>query len=577
MPETASNPAAEIEPVTSEEFAAATKTLLEGVPQFACSEQTIRGVTYERVFNLSALSLREVLAARAAENADKTAIVYEDERLTTAEVWGRAQRFANWLHGRGVGQGDRVALAMRNYPEWLIAYLGIVSSGACVVPLNAWWQAGELQDGLRRSSAKTVVVDAKRGERLAEVKDAFGLTVIGAREEVASADHTLGDIVADEALPDTPPPVAIDPESDFALMFTSGSTGAPKGAVMTHRSVVSAILSWSFQLEAYKLMRPDFPFVPENPGMLLSLPLFHVTASHAVALLSFLTGRKLVMTYRWDAEEAARLIEAEAITNFVGVPTMAYDLIRAAKPGQLDTMVDIGTGGAKRPETQRAVQRETLPAIAASSGYGLTETNGLGTVITLSDYDLRPSSTGRTIPPVTQIACFAEDGVRLPDGETGEICIRSPAVFKGYMDDEAATEAAFHPDGWFRTGDLGRIDGNGFVYILDRLKDIIIRGGENIACLEVENALLAQDGVDEASVFSVPDESLGERVGAVVWGRGEVDLEAVRAGAAAQLAAFKVPERMWLAPAPLPRGNTGKTDKRTTRRMALEVPPHLSA
>ena len=567
-----------IAPITSAEIEAARAKLLEAVPQFACSPQTIRGVAYERVFNLSALSLREVLAARAAENADAELVVYEDERMTTAEVWGQAMRVANWLHGRGIGQGDRVALAMRNYPEWLIVYLGIVSSGACVVPLNAWWQAEELQRGAERSGATLAFVDAKRGERLVPAKERLGLTLVGAREEVIDADLRLEEILADEGLADTPPPVPIDPDSDFALMFTSGSTGEPKGAILTHRSAVSAILSWSFQLEMFKLLRPEHDFVPDDAGILLALPLFHVTASHAVALLSFLTGRKIVMTYRWDAAEAADLIERERLTNFTCVPTMAYELVQAARPGQLDTMVDIGTGGAKRPEAQRAIQREKLPAIGATSGYGLTETNGLGTAITLADYDEHPSSTGRVIEPVTQIACFSEDGARLPDGETGEICIRSPAVFRGYMDDEAATKAAFHEDGWFRTGDLGRIDVDGFVFILDRLKDIIIRGGENVACLEVENALLAQDGVDEAAVFSVPDEQLGERVGAVVYSRSQtLDLQAVRDGAAAHLAGFKVPERMWTAPAPLPRGNTGKTDKRTTRAIALETPPHWSA
>ena len=566
-----------IAPFTRDELREGTEALLAEGGMYAVMPQEIRGVTYDRVFALSSLSLREVLAARAAENADQTLIVYEDERLTTGEVWARAMRFAHWLGGQGVGQGDRVALAMRNYPEWVIAYLGIIASGACVVPLNAWWQADELTRGLERSGAKMVVADQKRAERVEGARSRLGLTIIAAREAVPGADHRLDAILSDASLPTTPPQVPIDPESDFALMFTSGSTGEPKGALLTHRSVVSAILSWSFQLEVVKRLRPEFPFVPENPAILLALPLFHCTASHAIMLLSFLTGRKVVFMYRWDPKEAARLIREEKITNFTCVPTMAHDLVEAAEPGDLDTLVDIGTGGAKRPESQMQHQREAAPDVAASSGYGLTETNALGTHITLTDYDQRPSSTGRVIQPVTEVAAFAEDGTRLADGETGEICLRSPAVFRGYMDDEAATRAAFHPDGWFRTGDLGHVDADGFVFIVDRLKDLVIRGGENVSTLEVENALLAQEGVDEAAVFSVPDEQMGERVGAVVWSQdGELDLAAVREGAAARLAAFKVPERMWLAPQRLPRGNTGKTDKRTTRAIALANPPHLS-
>ena len=566
-----------IAPFTQDELREGTEALLAEGGMYAVMPQEIRGVAYERVFALSSLSLREVLSARAAENADQTFLVYEGERYTVGEVWAQAMRFAHWLGGQGVGQGDRVAVAMRNYPEWVVAYLGAVSAGACVVPLNAWWQADELARGLERSGAKIVVVDQKRAERIESARERLGLTIIGAREAVPGADHRLDTIIRDEALPTTPPQTPIDPESDFALMFTSGSTGEPKGALLTHRSVVSAILSWSFQLEVVKRLRPDFPFVPDNPAILLALPLFHCTASHAILLLSFLTGRKIVFMYRWDAGEAARLIREERVTNFTCVPTMAYDLVQAAEPGDLDTLVDISTGGAKRPESQRAHQREAAPEVAASSGYGLTETNALGTHITLADYDERPSSTGRVIQPVTEVAAFAEDGTRLPAGETGEICMRGPAIFRGYMDDEAATRAAFHDDGWFRTGDMGYVDEEGFVFIVDRLKDLVIRGGENISTLEVENALLAQDGVDEACVFSVPDEKLGEVVGAVVWSKdGEVDLARVRAGVAGDLAAFKVPERMWSAPQRLPRGNTGKTDKRTIRAIALANPAHLS-
>ena len=566
-----------IAPFTQDELQEGTEALLAEGGMYAVTPQEIRGVAYDRVFALSSLSLREVLAARAAQNADQTLIVYEGERYTVGEVWGQAMRFAHWLGGQGVGQGDRVALAMRNYPEWVVAYLGAVAAGACVVPLNAWWQADELTRGLERSGARMVVVDQRRAERIEGARERLGLTLIAAREAVPGADHRLDAITTDEALPTTPPQVPIDPESDFALMFTSGSTGEPKGALLTHRSVVSAILSWSFQLELVKRLRPAFPFVPENPAILLALPLFHVTASHAILLLSFLTGRKIVFMYRWDPAEAARLVREEAITNFTCVPTMAHDLIEAAGPGDLDTLVDIGTGGAKRPESQMRQQRDAAPGVAASSGYGLTETNGLGTHITLTDYDQRPSSTGRVIEPVTRIEAFAEDGTRLARGETGEICMRSPAVFKGYMDDEAATRAAFHADGWFRTGDLGYVDEAGFVFIVDRLKDLVIRGGENVSTLEVENALLAQEGVDEAAVFSVPDEQMGERVGAVVWSQdGELDLASVREGAGRDLAAFKLPERMWLAPQRLPRGNTGKTDKRTIRAIALANPAHLS-
>ena len=308
---------------------------------------------------------------------------------------------------------------------------------------------------------------------------------------------------------------------------------------------------------------------------MLSLPLFHVTGLHSIFLLGYLSGRKLVFNYRWDAAEAAEIIRTEKLTNFLGVPTQAYDLIKAAQPGDLDTLVDIGSGGAKRPEAQVQLQRDSFPGISASSGYGLTETNGLGTYIALGDYAKYPSSTGRAIPPVTEIATFSEDGTRLPDGETGEICIKSPATLRCYLDDDAATAAAHHPDGWFRTGDIGHINEEGFITISDRLKDMIIRGGENISCLEVENILHEVEGVDEVAVFGVPHEKLGEVVGAAVFAKDDVELASLQDHAKQRLAPFKVPTRLWRAPTMLPRGATGKIDKKMIRQVTKETPPHF--
>jgi len=566
---------ADIKPVSKEELEQATEAVLAAGAPFAVAPQTVRGVDYPRVFALSNMSLREVLALKTAEHKDKTFLVYEGERQTTGEVWAKSMRFANWLKAQGIGQGHRVAIAMRNYPEWCVAYLGIVCAGATVVPLNAWWQAEELRYGVEKSQAKLVVVDAKRAEMMQPYKEECGLTFIAGREDVPSQDVHMHAILADDNLSMEMPQDPIDPDSDYCLLFTSGSTGHPKGALLTHRGVLSAVLSWSFLLAVLDHLRPEAKIAPENPGMLLSLPLFHVTGLHSMFLLGYLAGRKLVFTYRWDAKQAVQIIKEEKLTNFLGVPTMAYDLIKAAEPGELETLVDIGTGGAKRPEAQVSLQNERFPAINASSGYGLTETNALGTHIALGDYLKVPSSTGRAIPPVTEIAAFAEDGTRLPDGELGEICIKSPANMRGYLDNEEATAAAFHPDGWFRTGDVGLVDEEGYVIIKDRLKDMIIRGGENISCLEVENALHEVEGVDEVAVFAVPHEKLGEVVGAVIYGKDEVDLKALRDHAASQLAAFKVPTRIWRSPTMLPRGSTGKIDKKVIRQVSGEHPPHF--
>jgi acyl-CoA synthetase (AMP-forming)/AMP-acid ligase II len=567
--------ASEVAPITKQELEeGVAKVLAAGAP-FGVEEMTVRGVHYPRVFSLSNFSLREVLALKTAENKDRPFVVYGEERYTVGEIWARSMRFANWLKGQGVGQGQRVAIAMRNYPEWCIAYLGIVCAGATVVPLNAWWQEEELRYGLSKSKSRIVVCDAKRAQILLPCKAELDLTFIAGREDIEGEDFNLRKILADDSISMDMPQDPINPDSDYCLLFTSGSTGHPKGALLTHRGVLNAVLSWSFTLEVFKLLRPEFDISPENPGQLVSLPLFHVTGLHSIFLLGFLSGRKLVFTYRWDPKEAAKLIREEKLTHFLGVPTMAYELVKRAEPGDLDTLVDIGTGGAKRPETQVDLQRDAYPEISASSGYGLTETNALGTHIGLGDYIERPSSTGRAVQPVTEVATFSEDGKRLPNGEEGEICIKSPANMRGYHENEDATKAAFHDGGWFRTGDIGIVDEEGFVTILDRLKDLIIRGGENVSCLEVENILLAFEGVDEAAVFAVPHDNLGEVVGAAVYGPGEIDLEALQDHAKSHLANFKVPTRIWKAPTALPRGATGKIDKKMIRQVTKDHPPHL--
>ena len=565
----------DIEPISREELHEGIEKILAAGGPFTVVPKEIRGVQYDRVFALSEMSLRDVLAARSAEFADATLIVYDDERYTIGEVWARSMRFANWLGSQGIGQGDKVAIAMRNYPEWCMAFVGIVASGATVVPLNSWWQAEELKYGVETAEAKVIVVDDKRCNMLAPHKDKLGLTLIAGRDAVSCQDASLPEILADESLSTDVPTAPIDPDSVYALMFTSGSTGFPKAAQLTHRGVLSTILSWSFVQELYNQLRPEMPTRPDNAGILLALPLFHVTALHSVFLLSYLIGRKIVFSYRWDPKEAGEIIQKEKLTNFLGVPTMAQEILRAATPEQLESLVDIGAGGAKRPAAHVSSQAETHPSISSSSGYGLTETNGTGTLIALADYQRKPDAAGRVLPPITDLATFSEAGERLPDGEVGEVCIRSPAVMIGYLNNPEANEAAFFEDGWFRTGDVGMIDDDGDLIIMDRLKDMIIRGGENISCLEVENVLVQFDGVAEAAVFAVPNERLGEVVGCAVFGESEIDLPALRKHAQQHLAGFKVPTRYWLSPQPLPRGGTGKTDKKPLRAMAADHPPHF--
>ncbi len=572
-----------LKPEASEEFTpealamAAMKILTEN-PMFKVTEAEIRGNTY-RVFENAPASVAGLFAQAAAAHGEKPFLTFGEERYSFAGLWSQACRFALALkEGLGVQQGDRVALAMRNYPEWCVSYMAVISLGGVVVPLNAWWKGEELKYGLEDCGARVVIVDDDRLEYVLAYKEELGLTLVLAREGGKGADHHFAELM-EKAHSDAPPRVDIHPEDDFCIVYTSGSTGASKGVVLTHRSCVNGLFSWGFAASALKEARGGVSAFGDSPGILLAVPLFHVTGSHSVFMLSYLVGRRVAMMYKWDPEEAVRIINREQLTNFVGVPTQSYQLMEAAGERGLPSLIDIGSGGAKRPADQVRQLSEKFSNARPSSGYGLSETNGIGCVISLHDYQKRPDSTGRPVPPLTDIKIAADDGGELPRGEVGEVWIRSPCNLRGYLNKPEETAKAITPDGWFRTGDLGRMDEEGFVYIVDRIKDLIIRGGENISCLEVENAVYAHPGVAEASVFSVPDDVLGERVGLVVFpkGGGGIDAQELRNDLAGHLAGFKVPERIWVSPRPLPRLGTEKIDKITVRATALQLPPAWSA
>lgn len=540
---------------------------------FAVGEAQIRGQTY-RVFNNIPTSLGQFFAEAAAEQGDKPFLVYEGERLTFRALHEQSLRFANAMASRhGVKPGDHVAIAMRNYPEWCIAYIGLISLGAVVVPLNAWWKGEELKFGLEDSGAKTVIVDGRRLDYIKPYKDELGLTLILARDEGDGADDRLDALVAVGAAEQPNPP--IDTDDRFCIVYTSGSTGNPKGVVLTHRGALSTLYSWFFTTKVLEKAR-GVTLAGDNPGILLAVPLFHVTGSHSIFMMSFLLGRRVVMMHRWDAEAAAKIINDEKLTNFVGVPSQSFELMRAEGNDGLKTLVDVGSGGAKRPPDQVEKLATAFHQATPSSGYGLSETNALGSVISLNMYQERPGSTGRPVPPLTDIK-IVKDGVDQPSGEVGEIWIRSPANFEGYWNLPEETAKAVTDDGWFRSGDLGYMDDDDFIYIVDRIKDIIIRGGENISCLEVEAAAYEYELVAEAAAFSVPDERLGERVGLVVWAKDGASLEAsdLYEFMSAQMAGFKVPERIWISPASLPRLGTEKFDKLMIKKIALQNPPSL--
>lgn len=505
--------------------------------------------------------------AFCAMNGAHEAVVAEDERLTFGDLLAHADRLAPALIANfGIAKGDRVAIAMRNCPSWIVAYMAALKAGAIATLINGWWTPSELGHALRLTEPKLVIADRQRAERVAGTSW-HGTTI--ALEVERHLDEALAPLFAggDGAGTDLP---AIGPDDEATILFTSGSTGLAKGALSTHRAVTTGVYNYTASLAVLKAILVREDRYPDNPlRTLVNVPLFHVTGEVPVLLNSFVINRCLVLMKKWDAGEALKLMEKEQITYFVGVPTMSLELLQHPDRDTYDLsrLSDIAAGGAARPADHVRRLKEAFRNSDPAIGYGLTETNAVGCGNVRENYAAKPDSTGRPTAPFVEVAILGEDDAHLPAGERGEIAIRSAANIKSYWRDPAATAAAFTADGYVRTGDVGYLDEDGYLFIVDRRKDIIIRGGENIACVEVEAALYAHPGVAEASVFGVPDERLGEQPVAVVHpkdGQALTEEELCRV-AAERLAAFKVPAHIWVSDDPLPKLGTGKIDKVSLR------------
>jgi long-chain acyl-CoA synthetase len=498
-------------------------------------------------------------------------LIYEDERLTFAQAWQQASRIGHVLVNQcGVKPGDRVAISMRNYPEWMLSFCAATSIGAVAVAMNAHWQADEMHYGLVDCGAKALIADQERLDRLAQGEPIVGLHVLAVRATALPAG-ALALKALTESLGDVPmPPARLAPDDLAIMLYTSGSSGRPKGVPSTHRNILSALLSWELDYRIIDTVAGITPAVPtEQPGTLLAIPLFHVTGLHSSFLGSYRTQRRIVSMYRWDAEKGAELIDRERLTSVTGPAAVTGDLVRVAQTGRysLATLASVGGGGAPRaPEQVRQIQssfRQALPNI----GWGMTETNAIGTSLIGLDYLAHPSSSGHC-SCVLDIRVTDENGHTLPAGEQGELWVRGTSVFTGYWNLPKANAESFDGD-WFRTGDGAIIDVEGYLYIVDRIKDLIIRGGENVGCGQVEAALLMHPEVHEASVYAVPDERLGEEVGATVYASETLDLDALRSFLESHLARFEVPRYLVKSTSPLPRTPSGKIFKREIRTAAI--------
>jgi acyl-CoA synthetase (AMP-forming)/AMP-acid ligase II len=506
-------------------------------------------------------TLPAMFDAFCALHAATTAVIADGERLTFAELNSAADRAARALvAGCGIAKGDRVAIAMRNAPAWIVSYMAVLKAGGIAVLVNGWWQADELKHGLGLTEPKLVLCDAPRANRLA----ATGLDIphivlpveAGIEEAMAPLSGRGGEAELPEVLAE-----------DFAtILFTSGSTGLAKGALSTHRAVTTGIYAYSISLMALLGIMESEGRSPANPPRtLINVPLFHVTGEVPVLLNSFVIGRGMVLMAKWDAGEALRLIEEERVTYFVGVPTMSLELMQHPNRDSFDlsSLTDIAAGGAPRPIAHVERLQKSFRAAQPALGYGLTETNAAGCGNFWQNYADKPASTGRPHRPIVELAILGDGDVHLPTGERGEIAIRAASNIHSYWNDPAATEAAFTSDLYLKTGDVGYLDEDDYLFIVDRKKDIIIRGGENISCHEVEAALYAHDEVSEACVFGVPDERLGEVPAAVVYSEDDRALtaETLLEFLDGRISSFKVPAYVWVHDEPLPKLGTGKIDK----------------
>jgi long-chain acyl-CoA synthetase len=535
-----------------------------------------------RVYKNAHRDLRAIFDASRAWN-DRTFIVYEDERVCYRAHYRAASALA-WrlVEDYGVQKGDRVAIAMRNFPEWPIAFWATTAIGAVAVPLNAWGTGDDLAYGLRDSGARVAVVDAERLERLtSQPADAYAVALIAVRtpHEALGAATALQDLIGAQAmydsLPDRAPPDRnIHPDDDATILYTSGTTGRPKGALGTHRNIVCNLVNITFAPARAAIRRGDPLPAPSatQKALLLPVPFFHVTGCHSAMIPAVENGSKIVLMHKWNAEMALELIEREHVTGLSTVPSMAWQLIESPdfEKRDLSSLEGLSYGGAAAaPELARKIAL-LFPGKFAGQGYGATETSSVSTSNNAEDYLALPDSVGPAVPGC-DLRVIDADGKALPVGMIGELEIYGGNVVKGYWNNPEATAKAFS-DGWYRTGDIVRMDEEGFVYLLDRAKDMLIRGGENIYCVEIEDALLSHPDIIDAAVVGIPDRVLGELVGAVVQVKVGATLtqEEVIEHLRPRLAAFKLPVRVDIRAEEMPRTASGKVVKTQLREELAE-------
>jgi len=541
--------------------------------RFEVGTTVVRGVTVKH-YPHALVTMRDVWESTRVF-AERPYLVYEEESISYGEAHAITSSVCTWLTQQGVRSGDRVAIAMRNFPEWALVYWACVSIGVIVVGINAWWVSEELEFALRDSEPKVIFCDQERLERLTETSWKNMLVV--AVRAPASDSAVLWDTV--RQTPNMAMNVAIAADDDACIFYTSGTTGVPKGAQLSHRGCVNNLMNMAFAIEVHGIAEArargiEPPMPAGTPVALVTTPLFHVTANNCLMHPFTAAGATLVLMRRWDVDEALRLIEAKRVTTMGGVPTMGREVIRRAATSlrDLSSLQVISGGGAQVPP-DLVSEIDARGTTRPSTGYGMTEASGIITAIAGDVFVAYSTSCGRAMPTF-EIKLVDDEGCEIPPGSAGELWVKGAGVIKGYLNQPVAS-AETVVDGWLRTGDIGKLDDRGFLHMLDRKKDMVLRGGENVYCAEVEAAIFRHPAVAEVCAFGVPDERLGEEVGvAVVLRAGyfvkETDL---RQHAAAFIAQYKVPRYVWISEVPLPRNASGKFLRKQLREaLSASVP-----
>ncbi|MEI7506612.1 MAG: class I adenylate-forming enzyme family protein [Actinomycetes bacterium] len=547
----------------------------------ATSIAEVRGIPV-KVYTTAPPNMRVMWEATAV-HGDKDYLVYEDERYSYAEIHAQVRKLAQYLVSQGISRHSRVALSMRNYPEWVVGYWATVSIGAAVVGMNAWWTPSEMEYALNDSQPGVMIVDDERLERLSQIANTPKMHVISVRTDRAlpAGGARWTDVMATTD-PGVLPNIEFDPDDDATIFYTSGTTGFPKGAQLTHRGSVAnifnlVVMNMAAALAEQKAIAAGDVPAPTGepkpalpPCFMAPTPLFHVTACNCILHAATASGAKVVLMYKWDPGRALELIEREKVTSFSGVPTMSREMLLHPDWEKRDTSSVQGMGGggaALQPDLVHKIAG-ALKGGQPSTGYGMTETHGIITANSARWFIAKPESCGPLVPTL-EGKLVDEDGNDLPAGPStvGVLCVRGSVVIKGYLNREEATADSIR-DGWLNTGDIARIDEDGFVYIVDRAKDMVIRGGENVYCSEVETVIYNHDAIAEACVFGIPEERLGEEVAAVIVlrpGRSltEKELQDFLSGT---IAKHKIPTKIWFRDEPIPRNASGKFLKRELKK-----------